>query len=74
MLSRQFLNDTLDLQLLVLGNINDGDGMIRPKINYQLNDDVKVWLGADLFYGDSKGLFGQFNHNDRVLVGAEWIF
>ncbi len=74
MLSRQFLNDTLDIQLLVLGNVNDGDGMIRPKINYQLNDDVKVWLGADFFYGDSKGVFGQFKKNDRVLVGAEWVF
>lgn len=54
--------------------MNDGDGMIRPKIDYQLNDNIKIWLGADLFYGDSNGLFGQFNHNDRVLVGAEWIF
>ena len=74
LLSRQFLNDTLSIELLVLGNINDGDGMIRPNIEYLYNDDLKVWLGADLFYGDSKGLFGEFKSNDRVVIGMEWVF
>jgi hypothetical protein len=74
LVSRPFLNDTLIVELLVLGNINDGDGMIRPKIEYQFNDELQVLLGADLFYGDSNGLFGQFTRNDRVVVGAEWFF
>jgi hypothetical protein len=25
----------------------------------------------DLFYGNAKGLFGQFDDNDRLLLGVE---
>ncbi len=74
LIRRQFFNDNLTLEFLVLGNINDGDGMIRPKLDYQFNDDLEVWIGADLFYGDKNGLFGQFKRNDRVVLGAEWVF
>ncbi len=73
-LNREFFNDTLSAELLILGNINDGDGMIRPKIQYDYNDNLQLWLGADLFYGDGNGLFGQFKRNDRVVLGAEFAF
>jgi len=34
----------------------------------------KLWLGVDVFYGDKKGLFGQFDANDRIVAGVEWAF
>jgi len=67
-----FMNDTLVAELLWLHNININDGLVRPKITYDWSDSIKVWVGADIFYGDEKGLFGQFDDNDRIIVGLEW--
>ena len=27
--------------------------------------------GADIFYGDKNGLFGEFDDNDRLVMGIE---
>lgn len=45
--------------------------MIRPKISYELYDNTNIWTGLDLFYGESEGLFGQFDGNDRIVFGFE---
>ncbi|MEE9352487.1 MAG: DUF1302 family protein, partial [Thiotrichaceae bacterium] len=68
---RMFRNDTLEAEILWLANTHDGDGLIRPKLSYDIKDDVKAWIGADIFYGDIEGLFGQFGDKDRVLLGLE---
>lgn len=68
---KEFLNDTLKAEVLILQNLNDGDGLIRPKITYEWKDDLKTWIGVDIFYGDKNGLFGQFDSNDRVILGME---
>lgn len=68
---RMFSNDTIEAEVLWLANTNDGDGLIRPKLSYDIKDDVKAWVGADVFYGDKEGLFGQFGKKDRVLLGME---
>ncbi|NOQ78690.1 MAG: hypothetical protein GQ546_04750 [Gammaproteobacteria bacterium] len=75
LLARQdFINETIEAEVLWLHNTNNKDGLIRPKISYEWKDDVNVWLGLDIFYGDEKGLFGQFDHKDRFIIGVEWGF
>ncbi len=71
---RNFMYDTLVAEVLLIANTNNGDGIIRPKISYEWQDNIKTWLGADVFYGDRLGVFGQFNRNDRVVVGMEISF
>ena len=71
LIEKEFLNETLKAEVLVLQNLNDGDGLIRPKITYDLEDDLTVWVGLDFFHGDRQGLFGEFDENDRLLVGFE---
>jgi hypothetical protein len=66
--------DTLIAEVLVIANTNNGDGIIRPKISYEWHDNIKTWLGADIFYGDKQGVFGQFEQNDRVVIGLEISF
>lgn len=68
---QDFLNETLKAEILILHNINDGDGLLRPKVAYELQDDLKVWLGLDVFYGRRQGLFGEFDHNDQIVTGLE---
>ena len=71
LLRRYFLNETLETEVLWLQGVNQGDGLVRPKISYELRDNVKIWTGFDLFYGDRNGLFGQFDRNDRLVIGME---
>lgn len=71
---RRFLNETVSVELRWLANANDGDGLIRPKISYDIDDALSVWAGADIFYGDGDGIFGQFNSNDRAVFGVAYGF
>lgn len=74
LLRRQYRHDTLALELRWLANANDGDGLLRPKLTYELNDRTMLWTGIDYFYGDHAGIFGQFDANDRALFGLRYAF
>ena len=74
LIRRNFMYDTLVAEVLVMANTNNGDGIIRPKISYEWQDNIKTWLAADYFYGDNEGVFGQYDNNDRVVVGMEVSF
>lgn len=71
---RHFLNETLEAELLWIVGLNDDDGLVRSKVSYELADDLNIWLGADFFYGNRDGLYGQFTDNDRLIVGGELGF
>ena len=64
--------ETLTLETIWLHGVNDGDGLVRPRVEYALRDDLQIWLGADVFYGPRRGLFGEFDSDDRILLGFEW--
>lgn len=70
LLKRSFLNETVNAEVLWLHDLDIEDGMVRPKITYELNDEINLYAGADIFYGDEKGLFGQFRRTDRLTTGA----
>lgn len=69
---RNLINETLVTEVLWIHNTNKGDGLVRPKISYEWQDNINVWMGVDIFYGNQTGLFGQFARNDRLVVGVEW--
>ncbi len=74
LIRRNFMYDTLTAEVLLIANTNNGDGIIRPKISYEWQDNIKTWIGADIFYGDPQGVFGQYDNNDRVVMGVEISF
>ncbi len=67
---RNFMNETLKLSLLVIQGLNLGDGVAQTELDYQLSSNVNLTLGADIFYGDEDGLYGQFRKRDRVTFGV----
>jgi hypothetical protein len=69
-----FLNDTLTAKWLQIHSIDHGDGVFRPKVSYNLQSNVDIYISADVFYGNKDTLFGQFDQNDRVAIGFEWGF
>jgi len=71
---RSFLDEDLVAEVIWLQSINSGDGLVRPKVTYHVDDNIKVWAGADIFFGTSDGVFGQFDDNDRILFGVQFSF
>jgi hypothetical protein len=69
---RTFRNETLTLEAIWMQNLNQGDGLLRPKLRYELRQNVSLWVGYDWFYGSREGVFGEFDARDRFVVGCEW--
>jgi hypothetical protein len=72
---------------VALYGINFGDFLLRPLVEYQINDFLTVKLGADVFLGSRSGFFGQFGasagslrdrhftgQNDRIFLEIKRSF
>ena len=57
-LRADFLNETLFPQFVALYGITFGDFLLRPLVEYQINDYLTAKLGMDVFLGSRSGLFG----------------
>ena len=71
--SRDFLDETLNLQLFVYYGFNNSDALIRPRVTYDLADGFEILLGANIFTG-TEGWFGQYNDNDMVYTKVKYSF
>ena len=71
LIRRDFMNDALTAEALLIQSLNQNDGVLQASVNYEWRTNVRLKIGADVFYGDSEGLFGQFDQNDRVSIGIE---
>lgn len=67
---QDFMYETLETEVLLITNLNNGDGLVRPKISYEWSSELEIWLGIDVFYGNNDGLYGQFSDNDRLVAGV----
>lgn len=73
-LRRGFSYDTLTAELRWYAMLDDRNGVVRGSLDYALDDDTRIRLSADAFYGNDEGIFGQFNQRDRVTLTLEHTF
>jgi hypothetical protein len=71
---RDFMNDALQAEALLIHSLNQGDGVLQASLQYEWRTNIRLKIGADIFYGNSQGLFGQFNEKDRLSMGIEFGF
>lgn len=71
---RELWNQRLRLEGIWIHGWNDADGLLRPKVSYQLANALWAWVGFDVFYGRSEGVFGEFDGRDRFVMGMQWGF
>lgn len=71
---QEFLNDTVEVEGLLLQSLNQGDGLVQLGATYKLTDAVTLAAGADVFYGNRQGIFGQFGEADRVTLAVTYGF
>ncbi|TDI72911.1 MAG: hypothetical protein E2O82_07255 [Betaproteobacteria bacterium] len=65
---RQFLNASLNLQLLGIHHQNEKDNLLRLSADYDLTSNLTVGFFGDIFSGKADTLFGQFDRQDRLGV------
>ena len=71
---RELRNDTIKIEGLLIQDLNQGDGLLQISANYELTSTVTLRTGIDFFYGDTDGIYGQFDKNDRFTFGVEYGF
>ena len=68
------LRETLHLELFSYIGITGEDALIRPKISYDFDDSFNILLGANIFVGDKKGQFGQYQDNTMAYIKIKYNF
>lgn len=73
MANKEFLDNTLLLELFTYLEMDEFNALIRPKGTYDLSDDIDLLFGANIFVGDS-GTFGQYDDNDMLYTKIKLSF
>lgn len=55
-----------------LNSVTDTDGLVRIELSRRIDDRFAIFLGADIFYGTYRGIFGQFSERSRMLGGVRF--
>ena len=69
-----FLDNTLNPTVLVVVGADRGDVRVSPRLDWLVSGSVTVSVGADIFEGPKRTLYGQFDSNDRVTFTTTWRF
>ena len=64
----------VEAQALLIHSLNRSDWMFRPRLSWNFERNWRWALGADIFGGQPTGLFGRFDHNDRVYTEVRYSF
>lgn len=68
------LHPQLEAEVLWVASFNRTDWMLRPKVSWTLEKNWRLAAGIDVFHGPPEGLFGRFEHRDRVFSELKYYF
>jgi len=72
--SNKWFNETLEGEFAAVASMTNGDFMLRPKLVYAFNDQIKATLGADVYRGGSNTFFGRLRNNSSVFAEMKYSF
>ncbi|HEY5617839.1 MAG TPA: hypothetical protein VIK60_07825 [Vicinamibacterales bacterium] len=68
-------NQTLRLNLFVMGSPTDRDAYVNPSVRYNVTDELWLETGVNVFWGQERHtFFGQFEQNSGVFLVARYEF
>ncbi|HBC57558.1 MAG TPA: hypothetical protein DCZ03_10380 [Gammaproteobacteria bacterium] len=70
-IQQRLWHDPLLLEGQLIYNLNREDGLFQSQGRLEVLDNLFIWIGLDLFFGDELGIFGQFDQQDRIVSGIE---
>jgi len=60
--------------VLAVVDVDRADFRLSPRLDWLVSGSVTVSVGADIFEGPKRTLYGQFDSNDRVTFTTTWRF
>jgi len=69
-LRRGFAYETVQTELRWYHSMTDHDDTLVARARFEVNDTTSAYVSAEWFQGDRDGLFGQFNRQDRIVLGV----
>ncbi len=73
-ISNKWLNDALEVELLVIHYFDRSNSYVRPLITYAFNDHVKGSVGAKVYRGREDTFFGGLRKNQGVFAEVRYSF
>jgi len=74
-LTQLAMNQNLTLSLFTYWSPSDADAYLRPLVEYKPTDELKLFVGANIFSGrDEHTFFGQFEDNTNVYAGVRYSY
>lgn len=72
--SKKLFNDTFELELSGLGLTANQGWLMRPRLRYQVNDELSLALGGDYYEGDNNTIFGRLRGNRTLFLEVAYAF
>jgi len=69
--STDFIHERLKPEVLVLYG-DDNDWRLAPKISFEVNDNLIVAGGLNIFYGKEQQMNGQFDDQDQIFIETKY--
>ena len=63
-----------EAQALWISNVSGTDWMLRPRVTWNVEKNLGLALGVDIFNGPPTGYFGRYDANDRVYTEILYSF
>ncbi|MGM0440229.1 MAG: hypothetical protein ACQEP8_03835 [Chlamydiota bacterium] len=74
-LTKLWWNQNLEGSFFVFASPTDKDAHLRPLLTYQVNDNLKLATGANVFMGkEAHTFFGQFRNNTNIYLACRYGF
>jgi len=74
-LTKLLMNQNLRCSFFTYYSPTDKDVYMRPNLNYKVNDNVALEVGANIFFGDYPNtFFGQFQNNTNIYAAVRYSF
>jgi hypothetical protein len=70
----RFLNDRLKTELSIVYDIHRRSGLIKPRLSYSMNDQYRLTLGVDHFFGHAQTYFGALKKNQLGFIEVARVF
>ena len=73
-ISKSLLNETMDLSLAGVVNLNAFDSLINPSLNYSLSDQINIKTGAYILLPgpDEDGTYGAYKDYSSIYINVKF--
>lgn len=68
------LTGRLEGEVLVIQSVNRYENLVRPRLIWKAQPNLRITGGIDIFNGPVTGVLGRFANRDRLYVEARYDF